>query len=154
MAEGDRYFEEVEEGEDLPPFEVTVTRTHIVKFAGAGGDFNPIHHDEEYARKQGYDSIVAPPAFVAQYAFPVKRGNPAPMPQPKQPLPNRLNGGTDYEFLKPVVAGDVLTATSRVVDIYERKGQTGPMLFTVRETAFKNQRDEIVLKFLGTDIAR
>lgn len=59
MEEGVRYFEEVKEGEDLPSFETTVTRTHIVKFAGAGGDFNPIHHDEEYAKSLGLPSVFA-----------------------------------------------------------------------------------------------
>jgi acyl dehydratase len=36
-----------------------VTRTQIVRFAGAGGDFNPIHHDEEFARSAGQPSVFA-----------------------------------------------------------------------------------------------
>jgi acyl dehydratase len=59
MAEIKRYFEDVKENEELPPFEVTVTRTHIVKYAGAGGDFNPIHHDEEFAKAIGLPSVFA-----------------------------------------------------------------------------------------------
>ena len=59
MGEVVRYFEEVKEEEDLPSFEITVTRTHIVKFAGAGGDFNLIHHDEEYAKSLGLPSVFA-----------------------------------------------------------------------------------------------
>jgi acyl dehydratase len=36
-----------------------VTRTQIVRFAGAGGDFNPMHHDEEFARASGQPSVFA-----------------------------------------------------------------------------------------------
>lgn len=36
-----------------------VTRTDIVRFAGAGGDFNPVHHDELFAKQAGYPSVFA-----------------------------------------------------------------------------------------------
>jgi acyl dehydratase len=37
-----------------------VNRTHIVKYAGASGDFNPLHHDETAAQKLGgYPSVFA-----------------------------------------------------------------------------------------------
>jgi acyl dehydratase len=36
-----------------------ITRTQIVRFAGAAGDFNPIHHDEEFARAAGQPSVFA-----------------------------------------------------------------------------------------------
>jgi acyl dehydratase len=36
-----------------------ISRTQIVRFAGAGGDFNPIHHDEEFARSAGQPSVFA-----------------------------------------------------------------------------------------------
>jgi acyl dehydratase len=36
-----------------------VTRTQIVRFAGAAGDFNPMHHDEQFARAAGQPSVFA-----------------------------------------------------------------------------------------------
>jgi acyl dehydratase len=36
-----------------------ITRTQIVRFAGAGGDFNPIHHDEEFAHAAGQPTVFA-----------------------------------------------------------------------------------------------
>jgi acyl dehydratase len=36
-----------------------ITRTGIVRYAGAGGDFNVIHHDEPFARSQGHPSVFA-----------------------------------------------------------------------------------------------
>ncbi|MER7433597.1 MaoC/PaaZ C-terminal domain-containing protein [Pseudonocardia alni] len=34
-----------------------LTRSHIVRYAGAGGDFSPIHHDEEFARSAGMPGV-------------------------------------------------------------------------------------------------
>jgi acyl dehydratase len=59
MAETKKYFEDVTDNEELPSFDVTVNRTHFVKYAGAGGDFNPIHHDEEFATSVGLPSVFA-----------------------------------------------------------------------------------------------
>jgi acyl dehydratase len=36
-----------------------VTRSQIVRFAGAGGDFNPMHHDEPFAQAAGQPSVFA-----------------------------------------------------------------------------------------------
>ena len=37
-----------------------LTRTQIVQYAGASGDFNPIHHDEVFAKEAaGYPSVFA-----------------------------------------------------------------------------------------------
>ncbi len=54
-----KQFESVKENEELPSFDLKVTRTHIIKYVGAGGDFQPIHHDEAYAVASGLPSIFA-----------------------------------------------------------------------------------------------
>jgi acyl dehydratase len=36
-----------------------VTRTQIVRFAGASGDFNPMHHDEPFALRAGQPGVFA-----------------------------------------------------------------------------------------------
>jgi acyl dehydratase len=53
-----RHFEDVKEGDAIAPFVVEkLTRTDLVKYAGASGDFNPIHHDEEFARSAGNPTV-------------------------------------------------------------------------------------------------
>ncbi|GAA2638560.1 dihydroxy-acid dehydratase [Dactylosporangium fulvum] len=36
-----------------------LTRTDLVRYQGASGDFNPIHHDEEFARAAGMKAPLA-----------------------------------------------------------------------------------------------
>jgi acyl dehydratase len=53
-----RFFEDVTEGDAIPPVVVErITRTDLVRYAGASGDFNPIHHDEEFARSAGNPTV-------------------------------------------------------------------------------------------------
>jgi len=55
-----RFFEDVREGEEIPPFVVeNVTRTDLVRYAGASGDFNPIHHDQTFAEAAGNPTVFA-----------------------------------------------------------------------------------------------
>ncbi|MFT7597389.1 MAG: acyl dehydratase [Acidimicrobiales bacterium] len=41
-----------------------ITRTHLVKYAGASGDFNPLHHDEAYAKDHGYPGVFGHGMFT------------------------------------------------------------------------------------------
>ncbi|MBD0860313.1 acyl dehydratase [Gordonia sp. zg691] len=36
-----------------------ITQTDIVRFAGAGGDFNPLHHDADHARRAGLPGVIS-----------------------------------------------------------------------------------------------
>jgi acyl dehydratase len=57
-----------------------------------------------------------------------------------------LHGGQEFEYRKPVYAGDRLTATGRVADVYKKPGKRGgEMTFAVLETEYKNQNGEVVL---------
>lgn len=47
-------------GQQLPVRRIgPITQTDIVRFAGAGGDFNPLHHDADYARRAGLPDVIA-----------------------------------------------------------------------------------------------
>jgi acyl dehydratase len=51
-------FDEVQEGQAIPPFVIDgLTRTDLVRYAGASGDFNPIHHDEQFAKMAGNETV-------------------------------------------------------------------------------------------------
>jgi acyl dehydratase len=51
-------FEELKVGDSAPPVVVeNLTRTHFVRYAGASGDFNPMHHDDTVATSVGNPSV-------------------------------------------------------------------------------------------------
>lgn len=53
-------FDDVNIGDSPTPLVMgPLTRTQCVKYAGASGDFNPIHHDEMYAQNAGLPSLFA-----------------------------------------------------------------------------------------------
>ncbi|HEX3946760.1 MAG TPA: MaoC/PaaZ C-terminal domain-containing protein [Acidimicrobiales bacterium] len=54
---GQLYFEEVAVGDRAPVRRHTLTRTDLVRYAGASGDFNPMHHDEVEATAAGQPSV-------------------------------------------------------------------------------------------------
>ncbi len=45
-----------------------ITRKDIVKYAGASGDFNPIHYNEQFAAMAGYDEVFAQGMLTAGFA--------------------------------------------------------------------------------------
>jgi len=50
-------YEKVKVGDEAPVLRHTLTRTDLVKYAGASGDFNPMHHDEVAAKAAGQPSV-------------------------------------------------------------------------------------------------
>jgi acyl dehydratase len=51
------YFEDVKAGDEGPPLSHALTRTDLVMYAGASGDFNPMHTDEVAAQAAGLPSV-------------------------------------------------------------------------------------------------
>lgn len=46
-------------GEEIPTRTFAVDRQRLVEYAGAGGDQNPIHQDEGFAKKVGLPDVIA-----------------------------------------------------------------------------------------------
>jgi len=57
MGDQELYFEDVAEGDRAPELAHVLTRTDLVAYAGASGDFNPMHHDEVKATAAGQPSV-------------------------------------------------------------------------------------------------
>ena len=49
----------VEVGTELPPLTVTLRREDLVRYAGASGDFNPIHWNDRMAASLGLPGVIA-----------------------------------------------------------------------------------------------
>ncbi len=110
-----------------------LTRTQIVQYAGASGDFNPIHHDETFATKAaGYPSVFAHGMLT--------------MGLTGRLLTDWLGDGVLREygvrFVKQVWPGDTLTARGTVKSI-ESEGDEGIVHIEIETT---NQNGEAVVK--------
>lgn len=46
-------------GDTLPPLSLRVTRADLVRYAGASGDFNPIHWNQRFAVGVGLPDVIA-----------------------------------------------------------------------------------------------
>ena len=64
MGEQKLFFEDVTEGDAAPEFSHTLGRTDLVMYAGASGDFNPMHHDEIAAKDAGLPSVFGHGMFT------------------------------------------------------------------------------------------
>ncbi len=63
------YFEDVEVGSELPPLtKGPITDIQLVRYAGAGGDFNPIHTVPHMAQSVGLDGIIAHGLLIMAFA--------------------------------------------------------------------------------------
>ena len=126
---------------------IEVEKRMIRMVAEAIGDPNPLWSDEAYAKKCGYQGLVAPPGFLITAMV---SGGRVDVPMPYKRM---LAGGGEWEFYSPIVSGDVITCTCKLGDVYEREGKGGKMAFFVFETVHKNQRDELVAKSRTTLIS-
>jgi hydroxyacyl-ACP dehydratase HTD2-like protein with hotdog domain len=55
-----------------------------------------------------------------------------------------MAGGKEVEFFKQMRPGDTITRIGKMVDIYEKEGRSGPLVFTVFENRYTNQDGELV----------
>lgn len=131
-----------------------VTAQDILKFAYATGERNPVHLHEEEALKRGSRGLVAPPMFylaVRTAAFHI-----VPLDEfavdgtPKNDLPpigtiRGMGGEISARLPEPICAGDTLTVTKRVDNVWEKQGRSGPLVFVNFAFEVTNQLDQVVL---------
>ncbi|MGC0338626.1 acyl dehydratase [Streptomyces sp. SLBN-8D4] len=62
-------YSDVEVGTELPARTFPVTRAGLVQYAGASGDFNPIHWNEKFAKEVGLPDVIAHGMFTMAEAI-------------------------------------------------------------------------------------
>jgi len=127
------FFEAVHLGDEVPALpKGPVDRVQLARYAGASGDYNPVHVDEVYARSLGMPSVYAPGMLV--------------MGMLGQLLSDWARGAQlrrySVRFSKTVWPGDTLSAKGRVM---ERWGEAGKYFVEV-DLWVENQKGELVLR--------
>jgi acyl dehydratase len=57
-------YDEVQVGQEIPAVQYQVRRVNLVMYAGASGDFNPIHWNERHAKAVGLPDVIAHGMFT------------------------------------------------------------------------------------------
>jgi acyl dehydratase len=96
------------------PYEVS--RVKIAEFADAIGDPNPLYRDREAARAAGFADVIAPPTFAIVISM---AGSASAVADPGLGLNYAMvvHGEQRFEYARPLVAGDVVTAQATISDI-------------------------------------
>ena len=129
-------------GKSFAPYEFRVERGKIKEFADAIGDPNPLYRDPVVAAQAGFAGIPAPPTLLRTFLY---EPNDSRNALGVKDWSYIVHGEQEFEYLAPVIAGDVLTAQDRVVSIAEKESKrAGALQIAVIETVFKNQRGETV----------
>ena len=128
--------------------EVEVDKSIIRRFVEAIDDTNPLWCDEDYAKKSKYGGLVAPPELLCASMM----SGAGIRPEVPLPFSRTVDGNGELEFYLPIKPGDKITASTKFVDLKEKDGKAGKMLFVSFETIHKNQRDVVVAKSRATII--
>ncbi|MGR3760539.1 MaoC family dehydratase N-terminal domain-containing protein [Roseobacteraceae bacterium NS-SX3] len=126
-------------GRSFPPHTVEVEAGRLRAFARATGQTDRIYWEEEAARAAGYPSLPAPPTFL--FTLDLERDDPFYFINLMNiDLARVLHGEQAFHYGTPICAGDRITLTSTVEDIFANKG--GAMEFVILKTTATNQRGE------------
>ncbi len=122
-------------GAELSPFvKPPITQEQLRRYADASGDHNPIHLDEEAARRVGLDSVIAhgmlSMAFLGQF-----------IEQQMADIPDALLARLKVRFAGMVRLGDTLTCRGT---IKERQAEPDGRESVTVECWVENQRAEKV----------
>lgn len=127
------YFEAVRVGDELPALAKTpIDRVQLSRYAGASGDYNPVHVDETYAKSVGMPSVYAPGMLIMGFLG--------------QLVSDWARGGQlrryQVKFIKIVWPSDTVVCKGRVTDRYGENGRYHAEIDIWAE----NQKGELVLK--------
>jgi acyl dehydratase len=98
-----------------------VSRSAIAAFATAVGETDPVHHEVAAARAAGHADVIAPPTYPIVVAFDAMNALLAD-PEVGIDLRHVIHAEQRFESVRPVRAGDELTATLTVESVRSMGG--------------------------------
>jgi acyl dehydratase len=139
-------------GREGKPSTAEVVAEEVAAFARAVGDLNPLYVDPTAAAQSRFGAVLAPPTF------PIRMGAAAGDPDLFLALDlnyaSLLHAEQEFEWFRPLVAGEKVTITGRVSDMWEKQGKSGTLDFVVLEQIARDQKGETVYVARTTLISR
>ena len=128
------HFGDIELGHSWVSARRTVTEADIVAFAGLSGDFNPLHVDEEFAKKTIFGRRIAHGVLGLSICTGL------PTSEPSWHVMAFM--GVDWRFKKPIFIGDTIHMRATVIETKPMHRLGGGMV--TFKVEILNQRDEVV----------
>ena len=109
-----RYYEDLQVGDAIPPLvKPPITHLQLVRYAGASGDFYPVHTDPKVGERIGTGGIIAPGLLIMGFVGQLLSDFVGPTAL--QSFAMRFTGMTYLD--------DVITCTGTITDKYEADGE-------------------------------
>ncbi len=138
-------------GASLAESTLSIDAARLKFFAEAIGETNLVYLNGDAARAAGHADIPVPPTFLM--AGTMDSGVMFDMlDRMNVPIGKVLHGEQQFDYLAPVVAGDVVAISTRIVDIYDKKN--GALEFIITENTVTNQHGKVVARMRGTTVVR
>jgi acyl dehydratase len=128
-------------GKGSKPVTYEVEKGQVRRFARAIEDGDAIHVDEKAAKAGGFSSIVAPPTFPA-----VLHGVDELLEGVGLDPRQTMHAEEEYEYFKPICAGDEITVSHKIVNAYDKQAPNGRLIFVVIETRGNDRRGKPMFK--------
>ena len=137
-------------GRTFPPSDpYEISRVKIRDFADAIGDPSPVFRDVAAAQAAGYPDVIAPPTFPI--VITAAAGNRAATdPELGINYAMVVHGEQSFEYVRPLVAGDVVTTQTTITDIRD----AGRNTLLTNTTEFRTLDGELVCTAHSTLVER
>jgi acyl dehydratase len=133
----ERFFEDLEVGEEHESPGRTITEADIVNFSAISGDWSPVHTDEEYCKRSPYKTRIAHGLLGLAAVEGLKQRIPA-----FADVRYMASLYWNYKFTGPVLIGD--TIRIRVKISSKRETKKSDRGIAVEYVTMLNQRGEVV----------
>ena len=140
-------------GKEYPPFPVTVERGRIKDFAQALGDRNPFYINDAVGAASPWGDVIAPPTFSISFRDGAADSG-ALLRDLGVDISRLLHGEQEFEIHRQLVPGETYLCRTKVLDVHEKTGRSGPMAFVVRETAVTDRTGEIAVSMRQVTVVR
>jgi acyl dehydratase len=138
---------------------------HVLTFARSIGDDNPVYRDAEHAAAGECGGLIAPPTFTQASAQWDPDWTLRPKPGEKWygsasgPGTMPAGGGglhaeQHFTYHRTVRVGDVLSATTRPGNTWEKSGRSGTLAFSEQITEFRDADGELVVTARSVGVQR
>tara|TARA_B110000116_G_scaffold41467_1_gene33812 strand:+ start:1880 stop:2323 length:444 start_codon:yes stop_codon:yes gene_type:complete len=138
-------------GKTYPKIIFLVEKQRLKFFAKATQQSDPLYFDEDFAKRNGHPTILAPITFLTTVGY--EQEKPYKYLQDLGvPIGNILHAKQEYTYYEPIYAGDKLQMESKIGKIYEKK--EGTLDFISFISNYKNQKNLLVAESVSTVVIR